>query len=917
MKSIFETLPNNVISIKKKNRKIISENNKNENSSSIDLEEEQELLKTRKLNIKNNSKLLEIMKQVSKTKSNNLDDQYNQYDINIGYSVLNNNTLIAKEQTLNSKLSSEDFSKNVNHQNINININNNLNFHNLNNSTVPSFNKERIILTNTLAAENRRGNFFENKLSRNFFNIDQADNFSILNSIESLLNTKQKFTNDFFADSNISFKNSFLKNLKYKTSFKNMKIIKNSFSQSTINLNKDFPPDISQSNNNFYRNSYENCNLQNMTKLNNYKKNSNYNNYNTNILFLNDHLNKNREIFDIDEEKYFEENHKNKTINNVILNHLNKDSLVVTESERKLINKNNVILNNNSINNIDRNGINYHISNSSKNPNIIKISNNNKSLNIDLESRQMQSLGKNKFGSNENIREDYKVVTEIIESIKPFPENYTYKEENHEENSICNNNNNDPKTNNNIKEISNSRMFIQLPEKRCSERNSVKNNINLETNYKSPSKLGEDRFKDNLNLSMTEKFIQTCESEHSKSPVILNYKNVIITQAKEEKKKTREENYNDSLFETKIIKFDQHKKKLIYKNNNKRRKESYSPSREKNDKAFNPRFQIHQNYNLTIINRREKIKKIENIYFSNNNKNNRFTAPLKNYEKINPNNSISNKQANQLLTGINTKEAIQAKARNKDDEYMEKLPEFSLVNCDDRNFIMKNKLEYNWHNKLFPRAKSILPMSRNNAKFDLKSLLMSSFNNNKYDRVKIKGGEENDDISEKNTIPSNKVFFRSNFLNDFVHNENNNSNLSKAKSSNMLLLKNDSEVILNNKKNSAYKPLGINEEKTSKIRKKSFDRLSNKERDNSSMRIGRIDQNHYKLYNHAVLRSISEIQKENLENINKKINEYVVEYNKQFVEMNFHKHESENIYDTDKYRQYLSKLREEILTINS
>ncbi len=280
---------------------------------------------------------------------------------------------------------------------------------------------------------NPNGNTINNT---RFFNIGQADNFSILNSYETLLNTHQKFTNDFFAESNVSFKNSFLKNMKNKTSFRNMRILKNSFSQSSIHMN-DVNLEVSKSNLNFYRNSVENVNLPKRISGLILKSNTNYNNYNN---FNEKQFNNNKnDIFYINDEKDYEELLKNKTLNKIILNHLNKDSTPIKFSEKN-VNKRRIRL---DLNLEDPKGyFSKKFFSDSKSKVYV---NQDEDGNQFINQNDLEKIAEGfEIFPTEKLTErsaEYKVVTEIIENIKLIPDSNTitnnYIINNNENNFIC------------------------------------------------------------------------------------------------------------------------------------------------------------------------------------------------------------------------------------------------------------------------------------------------------------------------------------------------------------------------------------------------------------------------------------------------------------------------------------------------
>lgn len=309
MKGIFETLPNNITSLRKKVKKTNS-NIPEETSNSPNKEESDS--KSKRFNIANNPRLAKIIKKISinKLEESNISHKIQNSTISNKNVEILSNALIEEDPNILSNEKGKQFYSNFS-------------------DTIMLF-KDRPELQNKINTKTEDFNNYINNTEK-FFNISQKE-FSIFNSYESILNnSNQKGNNDFFADSNVSFKNSFLRNMKNKTDFKNMNLIKNSFSQSTINIpNAQEGIDITKSVKNFHRHSATK-NRRNSQNL--IISNTLYQKTNQNL------VNNNNEIFNIDEEIISmpnDEMQRYKTLNTKILNHLNKEDLKQIKMQKKI-----------------------------------------------------------------------------------------------------------------------------------------------------------------------------------------------------------------------------------------------------------------------------------------------------------------------------------------------------------------------------------------------------------------------------------------------------------------------------------------------------------------------------------------------------------------------------------------------------
>ncbi len=874
--SIFETLPKNIAIIRKK---IKDTNNENENKvleenenivSFAESEEEKVFLKNKIPNIKKNPKLYNLITNSNqKLNSDKIPNRLNKEELkehlspDLHYSQLSNTEEDVKILNYAEK---KNIFNTLDIESIDI-LKNNRNYSNSNN-----FNR-----------------FNENSYINNnrYFNIGQADNFSILNSYDlSLLNTNQKLSNDFFAESNVSFKNSFLKNMKFKTTFRNMRIIKNSFSQSSIHMNENFG-DISRSNNNFYRNSLENMTLNNRKSILIFKNNINYtqnNNFN-----VKDKIYKNNnEIFHIDEEKDYEEMPKQKSINNAILNNLNKN-----------IHKRNDSLEN--VSNINKMRLDLISEEQKDFP--INLREKRKTCDAQTDVNFISSNDNLRIGSDELINLyskkkneksiEYRLITEIIENIHSNHDTLSNrilsssKKKSNEYINYDRNNKHHRDGSNQINLRGKKKFERDIPEK-------VNKSIDIQNQNNSLI------FQKNSSDDLLKRIMKN--NNYKVEDLVLNQdreKNITI---KAKRNKDLSLDSKDSLFETKILKFNINKNKINF--SVKKKPRLYSNASElksikldkiddgivlKKVQSINSKFQIHRNYNLSIINRRERIINKDEI-------------PL-------------NKGTIDNLSLISEDDLKYKKKRNKDKfdlskkiiEENKKIPEFSVINIENQNIILKNKLEYTIDKFDFSRSKTIDPLKKKKGRFEMKSLFGSDIKKID-DKLNIRNFGLEYSISNKN---SGNPYKNTTINSDLLHLR---SNLDIGVDT----------PFYDNKKESPLKKINLK-----KLSKKANDIITNNNQfdlintnsDNSNSNTRNyklnysIDKNHFKVQNHAVIKAITEIQKENLELIKTKITDYVQEYNKRFTDFTFKK-KRENFIETNEYKENMKKMRQEILNIN-
>lgn len=879
--SLFETLPKNVTVSRKKQKNINFDNNEI-NDSLPESEEENEFLKTKKFDLKNNPKFMKLL-QNSKNEKNIFAEKINKNENSIKEGKLNKLKFLILAE--NEKFRISNYSNNSKEQikiltkeknqlqtNYSIDILKNKNY-----STFQNLNNDYTI-------NNSR-----------FFDIGQADNFSILNSYDSLLNTHQKYTNDFFAESNVSFKNSFLKNMKNKTSFRNMRIIKNSFSQSSIHMN-DLNPDGTKSNFNVYRrNSMENINFKKRISGLIFKSNTNYNHNNNEHLF-----NKNNHIFDIDEEKDYEEGHKNKTLNKMILNHLNKDSFT-SKFFDKTLNKKKLKLE------LNLDDTKSYLSQKLIRDSKSKLRDNDDDNKFNKENDLQKIAEGFEIFPTERLTEksaEYKVVTEIIENIKLHPNNSIKKiKENENNKKELNNNEKKNILTNEINSVINNKNIIN---------NLDKNSIEIAENHKNHL---QNRIKHSLNSS--DDLIKRIKNNDNfkVDDLVIQKKNYNKNDDMKQKKNDLADSFdsNNSLFDTKVLKFN------VKKNSNspikKKNSDNLIGSNRKVNKLEdnvnynkitnqNSKFQIHSNYNLSIINRRERIVKNNEYLLYNKNLINSLpeiffysNKKKSSKEPNNKENSNSNKRDK-----LKSHDRYSIDYKNKLFEDSKKVPEFSIINYENKNVILKNKLDYTRNDLEFNKKRSPKPLTRNGT-FELKNLFVNSFD------IKERNCEDFDLKGRLSNNPnylhkkfSNRNDFKESLKNDkdiIFDEENNNEEIKKRENFGSIRSKKLSQAGFDiiNKKKSDFNNNGLNDENKGFSYKNS------------------VSKNHFKVQNHAVIGAFAEAQTQNLEIIEKKINEYVEEYNKRFVDFSFKKNKSISVVN-EEYKENLKKMREHILKLN-
>jgi hypothetical protein len=470
MKGIIATLPVNVTSFKKiikinplskiNNNSNNNENNNNNNNNISEADNKKQFSKEEKeieienksisksrsrsnskeINLSKNINIENIIKKITQTDLNKNNDNknkiYNKYkdfkdeDIEKGQEKdkFNKNLIEEKDEDgsniINKNL--KEKGKLIKRQSATKNSKRNISINEDVDINILSQDKERARQLNTnfsetimlfkdkpheLNMKNMKTDEFNNFVNNSdkFFNIGQGDNFSIFNSYETMMNYNQKY--DFFADSNVSFKNSFLRNMKNKTDFKNMNLIKNSFSQSTINI-----PEIDIDNKNDNDNDNENSksvkNISKQTKKSNFISNTIYSKkVNT--------KNQNNLIFNIDEETYNEDVQKYKTLNQMILKHLNKNEFINIISNKKIIQE--------KITEKFKNNLEVSINSSkllSKPPTLIKFDNNNSNNNNNLH----ENYNKNKFSLSPNLNNNQNIIITEPKYTEKINEDY-YKRE--------------------------------------------------------------------------------------------------------------------------------------------------------------------------------------------------------------------------------------------------------------------------------------------------------------------------------------------------------------------------------------------------------------------------------------------------------------------------------------------------------
>lgn len=429
MKSITEILPDNITSFKKKIKK-----NSPDKKTVIYFtnNEEKNLQISNEYSVSKNPKISKILKQITATKFEPTNTNENQNSI-------------SRQKTKES----------VSH---NLNTNEDANVLSQDKAKFNTNFSETIMLfkdkANEMNIKNMKTDEFNNfvNYSDKYFNLGQFDNFSIFNSYETIMNNNQKL--DFFADSNVSFKNTFLRNMKNKTDFKNMNLIKNSFSQSTINIpnvdsddenvnvnneNKN-NEELQNSGKNIQRNSEsknsKKTKLTPQTKISKQTKKSNFKSNTFYSQSINKNLNpiKNQpnHIFDlIDEETYNEDIQKYRTLNQMILKHLNREEFISFASEKKKAEKfrNNleVSINSSKLFSKPTTQIRFNNENLIEKNNLYPITSENANENATAtisatEHRYTEKINEDYYKAENKLTEkgvgDYKIFTEITEDKK-------------------------------------------------------------------------------------------------------------------------------------------------------------------------------------------------------------------------------------------------------------------------------------------------------------------------------------------------------------------------------------------------------------------------------------------------------------------------------------------------------------------
>jgi hypothetical protein len=641
MKGIFETLPNNITSFKRKIKKIsplkINEyanspiEEEKENVKEIIIEKEKENLneeiekKENRFEISNNPKLAKIIKKfsININNINKLDDESNKINRNSMYSNKNQEQEIFKEKKIeednNNNILSNERGK---HQRFYLS------------ETINLF-KDKLNERNKINTKTEDFNNYGNNTEK-FFNIGQAENFSIFNSYESILNNSNpKGNNDFFADSNISFRNSFLRNIKNKTDFKNMNLIKNSFSQSTINIQENIG-NLTKSVKNFHRLSTGKIrkNPKNIIKcITIYNKTNQANNFKKN--------HNDKEIFNIDEENPNDELQRNKTLNTKILSHLNKSEInneirgnKIIEISNKLCGKYNDNNINNSNNNLNSKLEMSIVSSKKSSPNKFdkekfyenptdynrKQTYNNLILPNDSETepKYTEKITQDFSLSGKKMEKgvgDFRIITDI-EDNKNKKFNYNYGSLKFKPETILNieNNKYNKKENEKLKNIVTNKILYKKIES-GTETTEEKLNLNYDP-YNSIKKRRD--FYDILHKKKIENEKKKLKREN------FNKENNIIDDNYD---------YENSLFKTKSIKFS--KKRNSLRNKNKKINSYSQINRNNNINDFNC-IENERNYNLSVLNKLEKKRNLINKKINEKINSNDFSYSNKNLIKSIP-----------------------------------------------------------------------------------------------------------------------------------------------------------------------------------------------------------------------------------------------------------------------------------------
>jgi hypothetical protein len=653
MKGIFETLPNNITSFKRKVKKISPLKITEYSNSPIQEEKEigKEIILEKELKEeKENEKKKEDKenKNENENEEEEIEKNTNSFDISnnprlakiIKKFSINNNKL-EEEPNKTNKIStfSNKNQEQENYKNLKIEEHNNIIYNernkppNSNLSETINLFKDKINERHKINTKTEDFNNYGNNTEK-FFNVGHAENFSIFNSYESILNNSNpKGNNDFFADSNVSFRNSFLRNMKNKTDFKNMNLIKNSFSQSTINMQENFG-NLTKSVKNLHRLSTGKI-RKNPLKI--IKSISIYNKTNHANILKNNY--NNNDIFDIDEENLNDELKKRKTLNTKILTHLNKYELINENKGNEILEisdkKQSGKYNENTINNNFNSKFDMSIISSKK-------SRPNSSSKFDK-----QKLNENPTDYNRKQTYNNLILPNDSETEPKYTEKVTqdfYQSGKITEKGvgdfriitdidIKNKKNNDSCLNNTPETIlSNEKNHYNFKELE-KEKNIVTNKF-LFNKIDSGTDTTEEKYifkYDNIYLAEKRKNFFDILQKKMK----VNYEKKRAKWDKIDKENNlQEDNYENSLFKTKSIKFSKRKNSLI-----KKFKKINSKSQINNN--INTNFynfiENDRNYNLSVLNNLEKRRNFVNRKGINNLNSNDFSYLNKNLVK-----SISN-----------------------------------------------------------------------------------------------------------------------------------------------------------------------------------------------------------------------------------------------------------------------------------
>ena len=216
------------------------------------------------------------------------------------------------------------------------------------------------------------------------------------------------------------------------------------------------------------------------------------------------------------------------------------------------------------------------------------------------------------------------------------------------------------------------------------------------------------------------------------------------------------------------------------------------------------------------------------------------------------------------------------------------LPEISLLNFGDKNVFLKNKLEYSKEDNNTNKDNLNLSYLRNSERFELKYLLP---NHNPSPNNSATSGYK------KINIIKNQNSFRKFNSKDFSKRSKIYEKYTK-----------ESENELNEKKSYI-----IDEKNYSN--QKNYSVVNNSINKSQSTVKNRIDRNYFKKISLIILGSLMEVQNEYLGDKEKKINDYVFEFNKQFEDFSLKKKKTmfTDINNNKIYMKNLQSLKSEIL----